>query len=121
MARASLALAAALSVSAVAAGCAGTHIVGAHRTVFVALTEYRLSPQSVQARAGRLTIYVKNDGRLTHNLAVLRGSRASGSTQPIAPGHHARLTLVLRSGTYVVASTMLSDQALGLYGTLVVK
>ena len=39
MARARLTLAAALSVSAVAAGCAGTHVVGAHRTVFLALTE----------------------------------------------------------------------------------
>jgi hypothetical protein len=121
MARASLALAVALTLAGAVAGCGGTHVVGVHRTVFLALTEYRLSPQRVQARAGPLTIYVRNDGRLTHNLAVMRGSKTTGSTQPIAPGHRARLTVVLRNGTYVMASTMLSDEDLGLYGTLDVK
>ena len=102
-------------------GCGATHVVGPHRTVYVALTEYRLSPQRVQARAGPLTIVVENDGRLTHNLAVMKGAHASGATQPIAPGRSARLTVALRDGNYVMASTMLSDRDLGLYGTLVVK
>jgi plastocyanin len=121
MARKLLTPAGLLALCLVAAGCGTTHAVGAHRIVYLALTEYRLAPQRVQAPAGRLTIFVENDGRLTHNLAVMRGARTTGVTQPIAPGHRARLTLTLRGGTYVMASTMLSDEALGLYGTLAVK
>lgn len=121
MAGRQLALAAAVALVAPVAGCAQTHLIGVHRTLYVALTEYRLSPQRVQGRAGRLTIIVRNDGVLTHNLAVTNGSRTVGSTHPIAPGHRARLTLTLNRGTYVMASTMLSDRDLGLYGTLIVK
>jgi hypothetical protein len=121
MARKLLTPVALLATSVVVAGCGGTHTVGPHRTVYVALTEYRIAPERVQAHAGPLTIFVENDGQLTHNLSVLHGSHTKGATQPIAPGHRARLMLNLRGGTYVMASTMLSDEALGLYGTLAVK
>lgn len=121
MARKALGLTGLLALAASIAACGTTHVVGAHRTVYVALTEYRLAPQQVQADAGRLTIFVLNDGRYTHNLAVIRGGHTTGATQPIAPGHRARLTVTVRNGNYVIASTMLEDQDLGLYGSLVVK
>jgi hypothetical protein len=42
-------------------------------------------------------------------------------TQPIAPGQTTELDLDLAPGTYQMASTILSDQALGAFGTLTVK
>jgi plastocyanin len=121
MARIPLALATALVTSSTIAACGHTQIVGASRAVHVALTEYRLGPQRVQVGPGRLTIFVKNDGIYTHNLAVTRGSKTLGATQPISPGHRTHLTLTLKKGSYTMTSTMLSDQALGLYGTLIAK
>jgi plastocyanin len=121
MARRPLALAAALVTCGTLTACGHTQIVGARRPVHLALTEYRLNPQRVQVRPGRLTIFVKNDGVYTHNLAVTRGSHTLGATQPIPPGHRTHLTLTLKTGSYTIASTMLSDQDLGLYGTLIAK
>ena len=84
----------------------------------MALTEYRLNPQSIDASGGVMTIVVHNYGRLTHDLVVSRTDRTIAATKPIAPGQTAELDLDLAPGTYLMASTILSDQALGAYGTL---
>ena len=109
-----------LALAAVALGCSHTEHIGKRRTLQIALTEYRLNPQDVAARRGRLTILVRNYGRLTHNLVISRRGVSAGSTPPLGPGASARLTLVLAPGSYRMASTILSDQALGQYGTLTV-
>ncbi len=86
----------------------------------VTLNEYQLKPQNIRAPAGVLTIYVRNYGRLTHNLVITRNGETAGSTPPLQPGQSAALPLDLVPGTYSMASSILSDQALGTYGTLIV-
>jgi Cupredoxin-like domain len=103
-----------------AAGCSRTVAVGSGQVLHVALTEYRLSPDRVRVPAGELTIVVRNLGRLTHNLALSRNTKTQVQTKPIPPGSRAQLTVILTPGTYVLNSTLFSDQALGLYGTLIV-
>jgi hypothetical protein len=101
------------------AGC--SHTVDARAgAVRILVTEYRLVPQSIRVPAGELTIYVRNDGRLTHNLSVSRGARTAGETQPIRPRQTAQLTVTLTPGRYFMSSTILSDRDLGIYGTLTV-
>ena len=111
-----------LALLAVCAGlltaCGQTQGVGGDRTLHVALSEYHLRPESVRVSAGYLDIQVRNYGRLTHNLVISENGLAAGSTKPIWPGQTADLTLSLAPGTYSMASTMLSDEALGAYGTL---
>jgi hypothetical protein len=99
-------------------GCSHTRVLGADRTLRIALSEYRLNPQSARVSAGVLTIDVRNYGRLAHNLVVSENGRMTGSTQPLYPGQSTQLSLNLAPGTYSMASTILSDQALGAYGTL---
>jgi hypothetical protein len=113
-------LALAVLCSAVLVGCGQGKSVGSDRTVHIALSEYRLRPDSIRAAAGYIDIQVRNYGRLTHNLVISRKGVTAGSTKPIWPGQHAEMTVSLPPGTYSLASTMLSDQALGAYGTLVV-
>jgi hypothetical protein len=103
------------------AGCGHTATVGANRTVQVALTEYRVIPQSIESRAGQLTLVVQNDGRLAHDLAVARHGVILGQTPPLRPGARTDLVLTLSPGSYVMSSTLFSDQALGAYGTLTVR
>jgi hypothetical protein len=113
--------AAVLSVSVwVLAACGRTTVVGGDRTVTLALVEYRLNPQDVRVSQGLLTVVVHNYGRLTHNLAISIGGQAEGSTAPLGPGESTQLTVQLSPGRYALASTILSDQALGAYGTLTV-
>ena len=92
--------------------------VGADRTLSVALTEYHLNPQSARVGAGTLTILVRNYGRLTHNLVISMNGQPTASTRPPGPGQSTTITVSLTAGSYQMASTILSDQALGEYGTL---
>jgi plastocyanin len=104
----------------VAAACGRTAVVGRDRTLNVGVTEYRLTPESARVSAGWLTIAVHNYGKLTHNLAVSSDGQTEASTKPVWPGQTAWLTVALSPGRYQIASTLLSDQALGAYGTLTV-
>jgi len=101
-----------------AAGCGATVTVGSSGTLQIAVTEYRVTPQKVAAQAGPLTIVVHNDGRLSHNFVISRGGVVDAATKPIAPGQWTELVTALPAGRYLMASTLLSDQALGAYGTL---
>jgi hypothetical protein len=107
------------SVALLAGGCGRG--VSSGRTLELALTEYRLIPQDMRVHAGQLTIFVHNYGRLTHNLVVSHNGQEQGETKPIPPGQGTELTLALAPGSYVTASTILADQALGQYGTLTVS
>ena len=100
--------------------CGHTTTVGANNIFKLALTEYRLVPQSVRASPGVLTIDVHNVGGLTHNLAVSQDGTVIGQTPPLMPGTSAELMLNLAPGQYQMASTLQSDQVLGEYGTLTV-
>jgi hypothetical protein len=102
------------------AGCDHTSTVGASRTVKIALTEYRVIPQSIRARAGGLTLVVENDGRLAHTLAIWGHGNIVDQTPPLAPGAGTILSLSLGPGSYLMTSTLFSDQTLGEYGTLTV-
>lgn len=114
-------LAAGLATTAIA-GCGSTTTVGRDGTLRIAVTEYRITPQAVQAAPGPLTIVVHNDGRLSHNLVISSsGGIVEASTPPIAPGQWAQLTATLSAGRYLMASSLLSDQALGAYGTLNIR
>jgi len=108
------------ALAAALTGCSHTVAVGSKRVLRVALTEYRVVPQSVQARSGPLTLIVENEGRLTHNLAVTSKGTVIGQTPPIQPGQSADLFITLSAGSYVMSSTLFADQALGVYGTLTV-
>jgi hypothetical protein len=106
------------SVGLALAACTHQVAVGPSRILHLALSEYRVIPQSVRARAGQLTLLIENDGRLAHDLAVSSRGRIVGQTGPIQPGGSAYLVLDLRSGSYLMTSTLFSDQALGAYGSL---
>jgi hypothetical protein len=112
--------AAAVVVVIVLVACGQTARVGPARTFQVALTEYHVAPQSVRVRTGTVSIFVHNYGRLSHNLVISTGGRPLASTQPIPPGQTSELIAPLIPGTYLMSSTILSDQALGAYGTLTV-
>ena len=116
--RSPLALLAAGVVMLTTAGCGATTTVGSDGTLRLALGEYRVTPQAVQAAPGTLTIVVHNYGRLSHDLVITLDGVAEAATKPIAPGQRTELEATLPAGRYLMASSLLSDQALGAYGTL---
>ncbi len=108
------------SAAGLLAGCGQPSVVGSARVLRVALSEYRLNPSGARAGAGRLTLVVSNFGRLTHDLVISGNSRSSVRLKPLAPGGTERVTVQLSPGSYQIASTLSSDQALGILGTLTV-
>jgi hypothetical protein len=118
--RPTLSLLAAALLALAGAGCGARTSVTAGGTLQVALNEYRVTPQDVRAHTGLLTIFVHNYGRLTHDLVISLNGSAVLATKPLMPGQTEELDAALIPGHYLLASSILSDQALGAYGTLVV-
>ena len=128
--RARLAVPVALALALAAApalGCGGEPETIAGRTLTVELTEYRLEPQDVRVRAGRLRLVAVNRGQLPHNLHVVREDPEDrertpddlGGTATAQPGDTRRHTFTnLRAGQYRIVCTVGNHDDLGMYGTL---
>jgi hypothetical protein len=114
-----------------AAGCGGEPAAVAvpGRTLRVTLDEYRIQPQNVRMRPGRIHLVAVGRGRLTHNLVVESITDdptkevVYGRTDTAHPGQTVteRAPLVLKPGRYRLACTIANHQNLGQYGTLIVE
>jgi len=108
----------AIALACALAGCGTTIQVGRDRTLRIALSEYRLTPDTVRAYAGTLEIMARNVGTRTHDLVVSLGNFNEGQPLYLAPGASGTITLNLAPGQYTMRSTLLDDQSLGMWGTL---
>ncbi len=123
-----LAAAAALAAAGAAiAGCGADPVTIESRTLQVRLTEYRLEPQDVRVRAGRLRIVAVNRGRLTHNVRIEREDPEDsenpgtqiGGTQTAQPGDTVNGTIRdLPPGEYRIICSIANHDDLGMHGTL---
>ena len=129
--RATLGLMVAAPLPLLLAGCGGDDPVQLEgRTLRLRLDEYRIMPQDVEVRAGRLRIVATNIGRLTHNVKIVRENEENleapneeiGGTRSTQPGESAAVTFDdLEPGEYRLACTIANHDDLGQYGTLVVR
>jgi hypothetical protein len=123
-------LAAALAAAAlIATGCGGGGTFRTDRPILrITLDEYRIVPQNITAKAGRLKLVVRNGGRLTHNLAIERPGGPGGQPLPIdrvatmQPGQTAEpIKVTLSPGRYRLVCTISNHDDLGQFGTLEVR
>jgi uncharacterized cupredoxin-like copper-binding protein len=84
-------------------------------------TEFKITPASpTVAKSGKITITVKNSGKITHALAVQTPSGLV-KTASIAPGATATLTVnATKAGKYTFFCPIDMHRKLGMQGTLVV-
>ncbi|HEX2086506.1 MAG TPA: cupredoxin domain-containing protein [Solirubrobacteraceae bacterium] len=96
-------------------------------TLHVRLEEFRIVPEDVRVTAGRLRIVATNQGRLTHNLKVVRLDEEDreapptelGGTGTAQPGETASFTFEdLEPGEYRMVCTITNHDDLGQYGEL---
>jgi hypothetical protein len=126
-------LAACLAVVAIAlAGCGEAKQVRTERPILrISLDEYRIVPQNISARPGRIKIVVRNNGRLTHNLAIQTPPKeigdkpvdvVGGRVKSMQPGEVAApIKPTLAPGTYRLVCTIANHDDLGQYGELVIE
>lgn len=87
------------------------------------LSEFRVEPQAVALRAGRVHLVVRNAGTTVHRLRVASADRRRtlATTPPLRPGQTARLTVDLPPGAYVTTCRMDRHHTLGEHGEIVAR
>jgi uncharacterized cupredoxin-like copper-binding protein len=125
--RSTLLLVALAALPAGGCGAAVAYTRAPDRRVEVRLDEYRVRPEHIEVRAGRVTLIAHNDGRLTHNLAVVQFERPLGTeqekgygdpTKTLFPGETGQTTVDLGPGKYRLVCTIANHDNLGQYGEL---
>ena len=93
----------------------------------LSLDEYRIVPQNIVVKQGRMKFDVRNTGRLTHNLVVQipEGPEGKpvdlpgGRTDTMQPGETAPpIKVTLLPGEYRLVCTIANHDDLGQYGSL---
>ena len=97
----------------------------------LSLDQYRIVPQNIVVKQGRMKFVVRNTGRLTHNLVIQRPPKeidgkptevAGGRVKSMQPGEAAQpIKVTLKRGTYRLVCTIANHDDLGQYGKLVVE
>jgi plastocyanin len=123
-------LAAPLAAVALMAGCGGddddgpgrTVTVDSGATVQVTADEYSFDPERIVVeRGGPLTIELRNDGDLAHNLRLRRDDREVGGTPTFPGGRTESGRVQLEPGSYQMLCTVGDHADLGMIGELEVK
>jgi plastocyanin len=115
------------SVSAAGCGSDTSYTHAPDHRVRVTLDEYSITPERIQVTTGRITFDARNDGRLTHNLAVVQFKRPTSgeeekqygqATKTLFPGQSGSTTVDLKPGKYRLVCTLANHDNLGQYGEL---
>jgi plastocyanin len=100
----------------------GTASLGIGEVLAVSGDEYSFDPATVVVDgAGELTIRLRNDGSLAHNLKLRRDGSEVGGTASLPAGESGSATVRVSSGRYEMICTVGDHAELGMTGELQVK
>jgi plastocyanin len=81
--------------------------------------EYSFDPETIVLKgAGTLTLTLRNEGSLAHNLRLFRGEEDVGGTPTFSGGRAETTRLNLEHGSYELICTVGDHEELGMKGTL---
>jgi len=112
-----------VALALLAAGCTRQDVKKVPgQDLHLTMTEYKVSPLTSYVKPGHLTITARNEGKLAHNVTVIRqGDVIVGRSTVMDPGQTATIKLALDPGTYRVLSSLSNDDPLGINGYIVVR
>ena len=128
--RAVAGLAAVLAVSLAGCGGAGDVVVDRDGTLRLTLDEYRIDPEQIEVRSGRVHLVARNRGVLTHNVAVQEYAESEEASPVVfarTPTAHPGQTVTtdpdpdLEPGKYRLACTIANHENLGQFAVLYVR
>jgi uncharacterized cupredoxin-like copper-binding protein len=87
--------------------------------VQVAAKEFTLIPKDVMTRPGDVTLVVRNEGEIEHNLVVESAEGRTLARLPILePGETGRIHASLAAGTYILYCSLPGHREAGMVATL---
>ena len=114
-----------------------TESTAASDTLTIKMSEFAFDPKDVVAKAGKVTITAPNDGKVVHELVVLKTSadpadlpmdgdevdesKNVGEIPDVEPGDTKKVTLNLTAGKYAMVCNLPGHYKAGMYGSLTVK
>ena len=114
-----------------------TESTAASDTLTVKMSEFAFDPKDAVANAGKVTISAPNDGKVVHELVVLKTSadpahlpmdgdevdesKNVGEIPDVEPGATKKVTLNLAAGKYAMVCNLPGHYKAGMYGSLTVK
>ena len=109
----------------------------AERTLTIRMTEFAFDPNDAIAKAGKVTITAPNDGRVVHELVLLKTdedpatlpkkgdevdeSTSVGEIADVEPGSTKEATFKLPPGKYAMVCALPGHYEGGMYGSLTVE
>lgn len=106
-------------------------------SVTVKATEYAFGPSQISAKAGKLTITMENDGKMVHELVLLKTDAAPGALKvtngrvseddsvgeigETPAGKSASHTFTLRPGKYLIVCNVKGHYMAGMFGQIIVS
>jgi len=110
---------------------------GASHALTIRMTEFAFDPKDAVAKAGKVTISAPNDGKVVHELVLLKtdedpaalpkkGDKVDESTSvgeiaDVEPGSTKKTTFQLAPGKYAMVCALPGHYEAGMYGSLTVK
>jgi uncharacterized cupredoxin-like copper-binding protein len=116
---------------------ATTHPAAATGSLTIRMTEFAFDPKDAVAKAGKVTISAPNDGKVTHELVVLKTdadpaklpmkgnevdeSTSVGEIADVEAGATKKHAFKLEPGRYVMVCALPGHYQSGMYGSLTVR
>ena len=116
---------------------ASTQASTASASLTVKMSDYAFAPSDAVAKAGKVTIVAPNDGKVVHELVILRTdanparlpmkdgavdeSTSVGEIADVEPGATKKVTLRLAPGKYAMVCALPGHYKAGMYGSLTVE
>lgn len=116
---------------------AGTQASTSGASLTVKMSDYAFAPNDAVAKAGKVTIVAPNDGKVVHELVLLKTdadparlpmkggavdeSTSVGEIADVEPGATKKVTLRLAPGKYAMVCALPGHYEAGMYGSLTVQ
>jgi plastocyanin len=81
---------------------------------------FKFDKTSLKAPAGSVTISMKNDSGLSHNVSI-QGQGVDKNGNTVGQGGTSKVTADLKAGTYTFYCSVTGHEAAGMKGTLTIK
>ena len=114
-----------------------TQPAAAGRALTIRMTEFAFDPKDTSAKAGKVTITAPNDGKVVHELVLLKTdedpaalpkkddevdeSTSVGEIADVEPGSTKKATFKLAPGKYAMVCALPGHYEGGMYGSLTVE